>query len=161
MRLDWLLATYYLRIGADRVRMRDIGSGHALDEAAVVAIETTRGSRRVVAVGAEALALQGRSGVELYWPFAHPRVPIGDFTVGEMLLSGLVRRFVKGIPGWLRPAVRVVVHPVRTMEGGLTQIELRAFEELVTNAGARRVVVHEGGELADHEVGAAFRKLGN
>lgn len=161
MGLDWVRATYYLRIAADRIRIRDLRSGHVLDEPAAAAIETAGGRMRVLAVGQEALGMQGRSGIELRWPFAHPRVPVGDFTVGEVVLAGLVRRFVKGIPGWLRPATRVLVHPVRMMEGGLTQIELRAFEELVHNVGARRLVVHEGGELADHEIDAAFKKLGN
>ena len=159
--MDWLRATYYLRIGADRIRLRDVGSGHALDEAAAVAIETVGAQKRIVALGQAALALEGHGGIELYWPFAHPRVPVGDFTVGEKLLSGLVRRFVTGVPGAWKPMVRVLVHPVRVMEGGLTQIELRAMEELVANAGARRIVVHEGRELVDHEIDAAFKKLGN
>ena len=43
--LKWLTATYYLCLSADRVRIRDVGRGHVLDEPAVVAIEDDGGIR--------------------------------------------------------------------------------------------------------------------
>lgn len=45
----------------------------------------------------------------------------------------------------IRPVV--VIHPMEKIEGGLTEIERRAFQELATAAGARETVVHEGTEI--------------
>ncbi len=159
--LRWLRATYYIRISADRVCLRDVDGGHTLDAPAVVAIE--RSERRVQAVAVAQAAVEAAAktpGLELVYPFRHARVPVGDFTVAEILLTDLVRQFVRGIRGWPRAGVRVLIHPLHDLEGGLTQIERRAFLELAHNCGARSVAVYEGRELADHEIdGALFKKL--
>jgi len=160
--LKWLTATYYLCISADRVRIRDVGRGHSLDEPAVVAIEDDGRRRQVVAIGQEALGVTARPGLVLVYPFRHPRVPVGDFVVAEALLAGLVRSFVKGTQGLPRPLMRMLIHPQHELDGGLTQIERRAFEELANNCGARRIAVYEGRELADGDINdALFSKLRN
>lgn len=156
-----LRATYYLRISADRLRIRDVDRGLALDEPAAVAIDRSAGQVRAVAVGRAAIeAAASRPELEVVYPFGHARVPVGDFTVADVLLSRLMRNFTAGMKGLPRPLVRMLVHPVREMEGGLTQIERRVLEELAHNGGARRAVVYQGRELADAEIDSAlFRKL--
>ena len=41
----------------------------------------------------------------------------------------------------------IVIHPMEKLEGGLTQIEFRAFKELALGAGSREAVVYQGPEL--------------
>lgn len=156
---NWLLATYYLRIGPERIEIRDVDRGTTLDEVAAIAIgPDARGRKQVVAVGRAALeAARASSGVELHYPFRHPRVPFGDYTVAEKLIQHVVQTFVRS-NGRPRPMTRMVVHPLHRLEGGLTQIEHRAFQELVANAGARHVVIHEGAELLDWKIDDAFFK---
>ncbi|WP_162851016.1 rod shape-determining protein [Panacagrimonas perspica] len=144
------------------MRIRDVGRGHSLDAPAVVAIEDDGRRRQVIAVGQGALGAPARPGLVLAHPFRHPRVPVGDFVVADALLAGLVRSFAKSIHGFPRPLLRVLIHPQHELEGGLTPIERRAFEELANNCGARRIAVYEGPELADRDINdALFSKLRN
>ncbi len=89
----------------------------------------------------------------MLYPFAHPRMVFGDFNVSEKLVAGAVRAFYNQ-QSWtfFRPVVGAIIHPLRNLEGGLTQIEIRALRELAENVGARRVAVHTGRELTPAEV---------
>jgi hypothetical protein len=78
---------------------------------------------------------------------------IGNFTNAEALLK-------QGLKKWktfFAVAPSVLIHPLETIEGGLTQIEERALYELALGSGARRVVVWTGVPLNDQEV---IEKLG-
>lgn len=136
------------------MRIDSPGVEDGFDEAAAIAIRDARTKQALVeAIGNEAEKLRGRPQVTILYPFAHPRMVVGDFTVAERLLVMAFRAFHKG-RGWsfLRPMVRVIVHPLRELEGGLTQVERRALEELMQNCGARRIAMHIGRELTMQEV---------
>ncbi len=45
-----------------------------------------------------------------------------------------------------------VIHPLATLEGGLSQVEERLFQELARGAGASKVIVWVGAPLSDAEV---------
>lgn len=45
------------------------------------------------------------------------------------------------------PSPRVIIHPMEKLEGGLTEIEEKAFRELCIGAGSRLAVVYIGDEL--------------
>ncbi len=47
---------------------------------------------------------------------------------------------------------RTLLHPLETIDGGLTQIEERAFQELAIGAGASKVKVWSGPALSDAQV---------
>ena len=82
-------------------------------------------------------------------PFSHPRTLLGNFSNGEAFLKSLVAE-VKG--GFLfKPAI--LIHALERTEGGLTQIEERAFHELAMGAGASSVKVWSGpAPLSDADV---------
>lgn len=46
----------------------------------------------------------------------------------------------------------VVMHPLTMLEGGLTQIEIRAFAELASMAGASRAYVWQGPSLTTEQL---------
>ena len=84
-------------------------------------------------------------------PFSHERTLLANFTNADRLMKqGLAQ-----LKSFLPPVV--VVHPLERLEGGLTQIEERAYQELAVGAGAGKAVVWTGHELSDDEVAAKVR----
>ena len=81
-------------------------------------------------------------------PFSHPRTLLANFNNAEFFLKPLVAE-VKG-RFLLKP--HMLIHPLERIEGGLTQIEERAFQELAIGAGAAKVKVWSGAPLSDAEV---------
>ncbi|MGV3618982.1 MAG: hypothetical protein ACO1SV_26950 [Fimbriimonas sp.] len=81
--------------------------------------------------------------------FAHPRVLID----GMMETQSLVRAWLQQA-GWKPKSGTIfVVHVLDAWEGGLSQLELRALQELAKQVGAGRSIVVEGGpELSDPEI---------
>lgn len=157
---DWLFPMYYLRIGPEKISIRDVRRGTILEEVAAIAIGGAQGKKRVLAVGREALSIaRTDAGTELHYPFRHPRVPFGDYTVAEKLMQYVMRKFMAW-NGFMWPTARVIVHPLHQLEGGLTQIEHRAFRELVENAGVRLAVIYAGADLSDRQIDdELFEKL--
>jgi rod shape-determining protein MreB len=82
-------------------------------------------------------------------PFSHPRTLLANFTNAESFLKSLIAELKGGF--LFKP--RMLLHPLERTEGGLTQIEERAFEELCRGAGASKVKVWGGpAALSDAEV---------
>lgn len=143
--------TLYLRLQADLLRTLHVESGKTLSEPPLLALRCDGKGRRVpLAVGAAALALDGQPGVELVNGFHHPRSLLADFAVAEQTLQLLLKRLQP--PALLRPAPMVILQPLERLEGGLTQVEIRALVELLRGAGARQVYLWIGRELQHHEL---------
>ena len=87
-------------------------------------------------------------------PFSHPRMLVGDFTAAQSCLKTLADQ-ARGSGFALK--TEMLIHPMEKLEGGLTQIESRVFEELAAGAGASRVVVWSGAPLGDAEVAAKLK----
>lgn len=79
-------------------------------------------------------------------PFSHARMLLANFTNADALM----KKGLGDLKGLTAPVV--VVHPLETLEGGLTEIEERAFQELAVGAGAGRALVWVGAELSDAQV---------
>lgn len=138
--------TLYLRLQADLLRALHVESGQTLSEPPLLALRQDEKGRRVqLAVGNAALALDGQPDVELVNGFRHPRTLLADFAVAEQTLQLLLKRIQP--PALLRPAPTVVLQPLERLEGGLTQVEIRALVELLRGAGARQVFIWAGKEL--------------
>lgn len=144
-------STLYLRLQADLLRALHVESGQTFSEPPVLALRhEAKGKRVPLAVGNEALALQGQVGVELVNGFRHPRTLLADFAVAEKTLQLLLKRVQP--PTLMRPAPTVVLQPLEQLEGGLTLIETRGFYELLKVGGARKVFIWTGRELQSHEL---------
>lgn len=81
-------------------------------------------------------------------PFSHKRSLVGDFTAAQALLKALVKEVQHG----LVLNVQMLIHAMERVDGGLSQIEDRALQELGIGAGASRVVVWTGDPLTDEQV---------
>lgn len=80
-------------------------------------------------------------------PFSHPRSTLNDFYIAELLLNKIVK---KVIPNKLFSTLPLmIIHPMEKSEGGLTAIEVRAFQGLSFRAGARDIAVYQGKDTLD------------
>ena len=153
--MDWFSllggACLYVRLSPERLVVRDARAGRMFDQAAVLAV-TRAAPRRIVAVGDQAVlaAAGAQQPVDLVRPFAHPRTLMADYTAGEQLLKAAIQTVLRG--RWLALSPRVLMHPVGEPVGGLTQVEIRALQEMARGAGAHRVTVWKGPLLTDEQV---------
>jgi rod shape-determining protein MreB len=141
---------FYVQIWEEKLKMTESATGRSIEEAPLVAIRTEEDGKKIIdAVGNNAKLAAGPK-ISVINPFSHPRLLFSDFTVGEKLLTYFLKEMNHGKFFALRPVV--VIHPMEKTEGGLTDIERRAFQELAVGAGAREVFVHEGAEIPLHHL---------
>lgn len=83
-------------------------------------------------------------------PFTSARLLVGEFSVAqECLRRGLSKMAPKGL---FKGSPAVLIHPVDMIDGGLSEVERRVFQELAFAAGARRAVIWVGDELTLEQV---------
>jgi rod shape-determining protein MreB len=111
------------------------GRGIVVNEPSVVAVNQKTG--RVVAVGAEAKQMLGRTPAHLV--AVRPLVDgvISDFEISEEMLAYLMNRAQGDAKKLFGPRVVVGV------PSGITNVEIRAVRDAATNAGAREVHIIE------------------
>ena len=112
------------------------GRGIVIDEPSVVAID--RQSKKILAIGAEAKRMVGRTPASIVAVRPLKDGVISDFEVTERMLQYFIRavheRFGFGVP---RP--RVVIG----IPSGVTEVEKRAVHDAALNAGARAAYLIE------------------
>ena len=119
------------------------GRGVVLDEPSVVAIQNVQGpggpqSRKtVLAVGAEAKSMLGRSpqSIEAIRPMKDG--VIADFNVTEEMIKHFIKKTVSA--NMFSPSPRIVI----CVPYGATQVEKRAIRESAERAGAKQVFLIE------------------
>ena len=113
------------------------GQGIVIDEPSIVAINRKTG--RVVAVGTDAKAMQGRAPghIEVVRPLVDG--VISDFEVTEEMLHYLINKAERLSRRPVRLAPRVVVG----VPSSITNVEIRAVIDAAKNAGAREVYIIE------------------
>lgn len=111
------------------------GLGVVITEPSVVALNTKTG--RIVAVGAEAKQMLGRTPPHI--KAVRPLVDgvISDFEVTEEMLAYLIGKAEKLSPKYFRPRVVIGVPT------GVTSVETRAVYDAAKSAGAREVYIVE------------------
>lgn len=106
------------------------GSGIVLNEPSVVAVE--RASRKVLAIGAAAKEMLGRTPGEIEAIRPMKGGVIADFEITEKLLSDFIKRVVRH-KYLMKPKI------VISVPSGITEVEKRAVRDSAENAGAREV----------------------
>lgn len=111
------------------------GRGIVINEPSMVAVNQKTG--QVVAVGADAKRMLGRTPAHVV--AVQPLVDgvISDFEVTEEMLGYLIRKAQDGKSRLLGPRVVVGV------PSGITSVEVRAVQDAARNAGAREVFIVE------------------
>ena len=112
------------------------GRGVIVNEPSVVAMGSSRNRKRVMAVGAEAKRMLGRTptGIEAIRPLRDG--VIADFEVSEEMIKHFIRK-VHNRRLFASPQVIICVPT------GSTTVERRAIQESAESAGARRVYLIE------------------
>jgi rod shape-determining protein MreB len=144
-----LRGTIYVQISPTRLAVRNPKTGESVAQPPEIAFAHESGRPGIAGVG-HAARTPHPYPVEIVNPFAHPRTPISDFVAADALLRTVLRGFVKNRMFAASP--RVVIHPLRDYEGGLTQVEIRALRELALGVGAAEAWVWVGPELTDAEL---------
>lgn len=123
--------------GTSTTRVFVSGRGVVLEQPSVVAIrEDRKGRRSLLAVGHDALAMEGRTpaDIQVVRPLAGGTV--SDFEVLEAMLRAFMHQ-VQGRRLFVGPRVAIAV------PHGTTEVERRALRESVEASGARQVVLVE------------------
>ncbi|OOG39692.1 rod shape-determining protein [Polaromonas sp. A23] len=148
--LAFVSPTFYLRLSPERLTIRNVRTGAFISEVPEIAILRGAKKPQILGVGAEASLHRATPSVEVINPFSHPRTMVGDFIAGEQVVKAFIRKLTGS--GWLATTPRVVFHPLGDPAGGFTQVEIRAFREMVLGAGASDVLMWQGPELTDEQV---------
>ncbi len=106
------------------------GVGIVLNEPSVVAVDTS--TKRVLAIGASAKEMVGRTPGEISAIRPLKDGVIADFEITERLLSDFIKRVVRH-KYLMKP--RIVI----SVPSGITEVEKRAVRDSAENAGAREV----------------------
>jgi len=115
------------------------GEGIVCNEPSVVAVQnTSRGSRRVLAIGSEAKKMVGRTPGSIVAIRPLRDGVIADFEITENMLRYFIRKIHSG-KTLVRPRPRIVIG----VPGGVTAVEKRAVRESAKSAGAREVYLIE------------------
>ena len=147
---DFFKNTVYLRIKPNWLSVLQVETWHEYGDVPALAIEQKNGKKVVVAVGRKATKMSGMPNIIVVDGFKHPRTIIADFSVAELTVKHYLKQVLSG--SWFMVSPIMVIHPQVSLEGGLTQVEIRALVELGIGAGARKVYVWEGPELTKEEL---------
>ena len=132
--LDFLFSLFSIDMGIDLGTANTLvyvkGQGIVLSEPSVVAID--RETRRVLAIGAEAKRMLGRTPASIIAVRPLKNGVIADFEVTQEMIKYFIRK-VHNRRSLLHP--RVVIG----IPSGITEVERRAVHESALQAGARRV----------------------
>jgi len=110
------------------------GKGIIIDEPSVVAIEQSNGTQRVMAVGADAKILIGKTPehIRTYRPLTDG--VISDLEIAEEMIKHFIRK-ATGQPSILSRSPEIVI----CVPSGATSVERRAIRAAALNAGGREV----------------------
>ena len=102
----------------------------------------------VAAIGEEAALISASEEITVYDAFCHPRVLIGGFDAAELVVRQFLRQACGNKKPWRK--FRLIIQTPDDLEGGLTDIEERAFQELGLRLGAGVVMIYKAkDELTD------------
>jgi len=140
----------YVRIKKTWLSVRDVATGAEYQDKPLLAIKRQPSGSTVVSVGSRALAETAKQDVQIVNGYDHPRTVLNDFSAAEKTLAYFLKQvFASTI---LRPSPVLILHVQEQLEGGLTQVEVRALLELGAGVGGREVYIWEGRDLTDREI---------
>ncbi|NIN00143.1 MAG: MreB/Mrl family cell shape determining protein [candidate division Zixibacteria bacterium] len=128
--LDFISNDIGIDLGTANTLVYLRGQGIVLNEPSVVAIEVS--SKKILAVGAKAKDMVGRTPGEIMAIRPLKDGVIADFEITETLLSDFIRQVVRH-RYFMKP--RIVI----SVPSGITEVEKRAVRDSAENAGAREV----------------------
>jgi hypothetical protein len=159
--INALVPIAYVRLRFGWISVRLVRQGELVGDfegKAQVALKRSTAATvpEVVAVGDEVDRAIERYPEELVvrTAFDHPRLIFGDLANTILVMKHFVLRAAQQSDISLR-GCRVVIHPQRELEGGLSELEAQGLIELATRAGGRDVGIYNGAvELTPQDLSA-------
>ncbi len=150
--LSRLLAPFapilFVELSPERLTVCNLTTGTLISEKPEIAIAQDAKGNKVLATGAEASQYKKRASVTVTNPFAHPRGLVSDFTAGSLVMKAFIKRACSR--SLITPAI--VMRPLGEPEGGFTQLELRALQEMASFAGSRKFAFWLGPKLSPQKM---------
>lgn len=134
----------YIQIWENRLKVVNVQSLQQFDEVALIGVKHAKKGLQLDSIGYQARK-SIKADVEVSNPFDHPRSLLNNFYLSAMLIQQAMKQVYK--TGRFKPLPQIIMHPMEKLEGGLTGIEERAFQELAFQVGGRDVVVYSGAEI--------------
>ncbi len=135
--LGWFSSDLAIDLGTANMCVYMKGKGIVLREPSVVAVKTgSRGVKQVLAVGADAKKMLGKTPGNIQAIRPMKDGVIADFEVTEAMLRHFIRK-AHSARRFVRPRIIICVPT------GITQVEKRAVKESAIGAGAREVYLIE------------------
>ena len=142
----------YIRVKPDWLSIKSLPNNILYEDIPQIAIQKIGNRFKVIAIGrnADLVSAKDDENILVLNGFRHPRTIIADFEAAEKTLQEFLKKVLsKNL--FKRPPV-VTIHPLEKLEGGLTQVESRALQELGHRAGFKRIQIWTGKELTNDEV---------
>jgi rod shape-determining protein MreB and related proteins len=142
----------YVRIRPHWVSVKNVSRNAFFEDVPQIAVDLARKRNKVLGFGARANLIASTSTETVILNgFDHPRSIISDFEVAEKTMQLFIEK-VNAPKKKFFYVPTLVIHPLEKLEGGLTQVEARAFEDLGYRVKASKVYVWNGRALNDEEV---------
>ncbi len=129
-----------IELGKDQIQIKSFSSDIVFQDSPYIAVETTGEGQTIKAIGSKAKLLSSNS-VEVSNPFESIALERIDTYRGKRVME--LFKLAK-----FRLSPRIVVHP-QELSGCMSQEFVKTLLQLVTEVGARDVVVYEGSRI-DH-----------
>ncbi len=134
-----------IELSENLLSIRTFSGDLKYEDTPLIAIENMDGNAIVREIGSNANNVHGQN-IVVTNPFSHPRSLVSNFTYAEKIIQHAIRT-LHGSRISFKPAPRVIMHQLEKNEGGLSDIEERALQELALGAGAREVLIYSGDKI--------------
>lgn len=152
-----LYISFYIRVGKDQVYIKCLNNDQwgvfssklGVDqEGLIVKVDQISGNLKYSG------SLTNGIPVKTINPLDHPRLVISGFEEFEMFLRHLIRRFKTK---WYSTMKTVFFHLDYIPEGGLTDVEERAFRDSIEHTAAKELYfLRSGNEISEDQVKTLF-----
>ncbi|GAB5535539.1 MAG: hypothetical protein Rubg2KO_17880 [Rubricoccaceae bacterium] len=134
----------FIRISPDRIEVENLTTGETASRSPVVRVSADGSAHEFANGDAEVVPYAASRSGRVVNGFDHPRVLVSDFFAAAFALKQTVADVVDfGFQLlWFRQVGRVLIQPLRSFEGGLTQVEFQAIMDLGKVLDPKSVKVH-------------------
>ena len=84
-------------------------------------------------------------------PFNHPRLLVSDAEMAQKVLRDALKQALSKLTDRLM-GPPMIVHPLRTLEGGVSPLEEKVLKDILGELGGRKVQVRTGPEPSKEEL---------
>ena len=144
--------TLYIKIQSHCLFVKHIERNRYLEDIPLIALKH-RGKKRIIAeIGSRARLLKNQPDIEVINPFEHKRLIFYDLRLAAHVITHFIYKLKSNPRISCTMAPRIIMHPLKKFEGGITEVEHFLLKQLAQEAGAYKSAVWDGAPLSDNEV---------